>query len=264
MDWNKTKNLFIVVFLVLDIFLVYQFLDYRSAKLKYNKETTSEEQLKADNITYPTLPVVTNKENMISGKPKEFNEKDFKASEGQTISIVNKTTLHSNLSSPIKLGSGDQKYTELENFMKKDIFAGEKYQKWGKSKDGKKLIYYQVYNGKVLFNNSHAMIEFTLNENNEVLFYHQTFLEKIEEFKQENQDIIPLKAIMSLYSRGYLPQDSKITTMELGYYTLIKDIEASQSLVLVPTWHIRVNGEEDYFVNAIESQVLTIEDKLTE
>ena len=38
MDWNKTKSLFIIVFLILDIFLLYQFIDFKAAKLEINKK----------------------------------------------------------------------------------------------------------------------------------------------------------------------------------------------------------------------------------
>ena len=257
MDWNKTKGLFIVVFLILDVFLLYQFLDFRAAKLEINKESTIEERLKAEGIKYDGGTQERVSEKTISAKAKEFNKEELAILKDQTFIIDNKRTIRSNLNKPIPIGSGEGKYFELESFINKNVYSGSEYKFW--RKEDSKITYYQTYKGRLLFNNNNGALIFTLNEKGEVISYVQTHLDDIEEFN-ENQEIIPsVQAVGSLLNAGYLTEGSEVSKGELGFYTLI-EVSESNVLVLVPTWHFTVDKKEDYFVNGIEGQVLNTEE----
>ena len=257
MDWNKTKGIFIVVFLILDVFLLYQFLNFRAAKLEINKESTIEERLKAEEITYKAGAQERVSEKTISAKAKEFNKEELANLKDQTFIIDNKRKIRSTLNKAIPIGSGEGKYFELESFISKNIYAGSEYKFW--RKEDNKITYYQTYKGRLLFNNSNGALVFTLNEKGEVVSYVQTHLDEIEEFN-ENQEIIPsVQAVGSLLNGGYLSQKSVVSKGELGFYTLI-EVSESNVLVLVPTWHFTVDKKEDYFVNGIEGQVLNTEE----
>ncbi|KMY46224.1 hypothetical protein AC622_20205 [Bacillus sp. FJAT-27916] len=262
MDWNKTKSLFIIVFLILDIFLLYQFIDFKAAKLEINKETTLEEKLKDAGIVYSSMPSGSVTEKTISAKAKVFTESDIRGLKNQDAVLGDEHTILSQLEKPIAIGTGEGKYYELQTFMEKNITAGDSYKFW--RKEGQSIIYNQVYNGRMLFNNQNAQIVFQLNEKDQVVSYEQTMLDNIEEFN-DNQAIDPaVKALGSLLTNGYLTNGSKVTDPELGYYTLI-EVTESEILVLVPTWHFKVNGQEDYFVKGTDSEVLnTEEENLTE
>lgn len=257
MDWNKTKGLFIVVFLILDVFLLYQFLDFRAAKLEINKESTIEERLKAEGITYHVGTQERLREKTISAKPKEFSKEELNILKDQTVVIDNKRTIRSTLNKPIPIGTGEGKYFELESFIDKNVYSGSEYKFWRKE-DGK-ITYYQTYKGRLLFNNKNGALVFMMNDKNEVVSYVQTLLDDIEEFN-ENQEINPpIQAVESLLNGGYLSQGSEVSKGELGFYTLI-EVSESKVLVLVPTWHFTVNKQEDYFVKGIEGQVLNTEE----
>lgn len=262
MDWNKTKSLFIIVFLILDIFLLYQFINFKAPKLEVNKETTVEEKLKNAGIEYSSMPSDTITEKTISAKAKVFSDSEISSLKKQDAVLGDENTIVSKMEKPIAIGTGEGKYTELETFMKKEITGGTSYKFW--SKEEKAIIYNQVYNKRVLFNNPNAQIVFQLNEKDEVVGYEQTMLDNIEEFN-ENQEIKPaVEALGSLLTNGYLENESKVTNPELGYYTLV-EVTESEILVLVPTWHFKVNGQEDYFVKGTDSEVLnTEEENLTE
>ena len=262
MDWNKTKSLFIVVFLVLDIFLLYQFIGFKMTKLEVNKESTVEEKLEAAGIKYSSMPGGSVTEKTISAKAKVFTEKDISTLKNQNAVLGDENTIVSTLETPIAIGTDEGKYFDLEAFLKKEITGGTSYKFW--SKEDKTIIYSQVYNERVLFDNQDAQIVFQLNEKNEVVGYEQTMLDNIEEFN-ENQAIKPaVDALGSLLTNGYLSDGSEVTNPELGYYTLV-EVTESEILVLVPTWHFKVNGQEDYFVEGTGSEVLnTEEENLTE
>ncbi|MDQ7860055.1 hypothetical protein RCO48_00360 [Peribacillus frigoritolerans] len=52
MDWNNTKSIFIMVFFVLNIFLLYQFLEkINDSQYESFTESTTEELLKEDEIS---------------------------------------------------------------------------------------------------------------------------------------------------------------------------------------------------------------------
>jgi regulatory protein YycI of two-component signal transduction system YycFG len=51
-----------------------------------------------------------------------------------------------------------------------------------------------------------------------------------------------------------LKKKDKVTDVEFGYYTF--DLPLLNSQVLAPTWHIVVNGDTSYFVNAFEGQII--------
>ena len=257
MDWNKTKGLFIVVFLILDVFLLYQFLNFRAAKLEINKESTTEERLKAEGITYHAGTQERVSEKTISAKPKEFDKEELNSLKGQTLIIDNKRTIRSKLNKPIPIGSGEGKYFELENFIDNNVYSGSEYKFWRKE-DGT-ITYYQTYKGRLLFNNKNGALVLTLNENDEVISYVQTHLDDVEEFNENQEIISPIQAVESLLNGGYLSQGSEVSKGELGFYTLI-EVSESNVLVLVPTWHFTVDNKEDYFVNGIEGQVLNTEE----
>lgn len=257
MDWNKTKGLFIVVFLILDIFLLYQFLNFRAAKLEINKESTTEERLKAEGIAYDSTTQERISEKTISAKPKEFDKEELNILKGQTPIIDNKRTIRSKLDSPVPVGAGEGKYFELESFIDNNVYAGNEYKFW--RKENKTITYYQTYKGRLLFNNKNGALVFTLNENDEVVSYVQTHLDDVEEFNENQEIISPTQAVESLLNGGYLSQGSEVSKGELGFYTLI-EVSESNVLVLVPTWHFTVDDKEDYFVNGIEGQVLNTEE----
>src|SRR5699024_4197730 len=82
MQWDQIKNLLIVSFLILDVYLFVQFLDKKEqADIGILEQHTSsiEEQLKDDRITYEPLPVEEYEETFISVKQHEFTEADLKA-----------------------------------------------------------------------------------------------------------------------------------------------------------------------------------------
>lgn len=62
MEWNRTKTIFIIVFLILDIFLAFQYFDKRSNnQFPILEKSTLQEDMKADHISYGNLSKETSK-----------------------------------------------------------------------------------------------------------------------------------------------------------------------------------------------------------
>ena len=94
MDWSKTKVVFIVIFLVLDIFLFTQYQQkQRSIQLEYLTHTSIEETLDISKENLEKLPRNVETLSYISATPKVFRYADLdkKISEtNQSVKIVGK------------------------------------------------------------------------------------------------------------------------------------------------------------------------------
>ena len=81
-DWNNTKSIFIMVFFVLNIFLLYQFLEkINDSQYESFTESSTEELLKEDEISIET-PLPKQKSGSIPDCPKQdFREERYTAPE---------------------------------------------------------------------------------------------------------------------------------------------------------------------------------------
>ncbi|MFD1734975.1 two-component system regulatory protein YycI [Bacillus salitolerans] len=253
MDWSKTKTIFIIVFLILDLFLAFQFVEKRDQnQLGIIAETTLEDQLEANEISYVDLPKETIKETYITGKSKEFIANEVEALQGQIPEIINNTKLESVFETPVPIEEETAEW--LNTFVKNHVLEGGSYMFWGYEEQHKLLLFFQHYNGKPVYYNQNALLAIHVNEENEMIGYEQTLLVDIEEMMVggNKQEILPpIKAIENMYKRNDLKPGSKVTKVELGYFTLVPDAQ-----VFVPTWHFIVNNKENFFINAFEGQII--------
>ena len=61
-------------------------------------------------------------------------------------------------------------------------------------------------------------------------------------------------------AKNLLKPNSQITSMKLGYSTLV---QLTQKQVFAPTWEVRVkspDGTEEFFINAFEGKVIEFKD----
>lgn len=262
MDWSKIKTIFIITFLILDVYLLFQFMKILDAN-KYEVITGAsiEEKLKADEIKYGEIPKTLMKAQYLSAKPKIFTEEDIKKLKKQKVALkVPSTTLIVNLEKPFQLSSKFEP-AELATFLKDNVLYGEHYQFWGRNDEQRTITYFQTYETFPLYQNINGMITFKYNEKKQIVSYQQSYLEEMEVLTAKEELLTPLKAIETLHQKGALKPKSNITKIELGYSTLVQ-LAASQ--VLAPTWRFEVNGKESLFVNAFEGQIIdfTNDDKL--
>ncbi|WP_429756588.1 two-component system regulatory protein YycI [Bacillus sp. S10(2024)] len=258
MDWNRIKTIFIVTFFILDLFLVFQFVDKKdSSQLDYTTETNIEEQMKADKITAENFPKEPTKDTYIMAKNRVFSDEDIHSLKNQTVSLQETNTLVSKLKEPFwnaKTTASDN-YSE---FLRSYVIDGQKYSAAGKV-EGSRVYFFQKYKDKPLFYNQHGMIVAELNEKKEIVSYTQTMLYEFKEMGDRNKelDIISARnALETLYTKTELKQGIHIKGAKLGYATVVAP-SSSNVQVLVPTWNLYTD-KMDYFVNAIEGQIIQL------
>lgn len=254
MDWSKTKTIFIVIFFILDIFLLTVFLNKHTAsQFEIIEETSIQDKLKNDDIKYHKLPDEVDKTPLITAKTKTFTKKEVENLHKQKASLTSdQTMIISHLDKSIPLEGNWQDH--LKNFVKDEVLHGDHYQYWGYDKDKKQIIFYQEFKGKKIFKNGSGQLLFEVNDNNEIDSYEQTMLEEIEENNKES--VLPAtQAVNNLYKNGMLKPNSTIKKAELGYYTLV---QLTESQVLSPTWHFAIEHKgkvDDLFVNAFDGSI---------
>ncbi|WP_180955268.1 two-component system regulatory protein YycI [Peribacillus deserti] len=255
MDWNKTKTIFILVFLVLDLFLVYQFIQKKnSSKLEFQTEASFEDRLKENNIKYDNVPREQElSEKYILAKSKIFKDDDIKTIKDQKV-INNRSSIYSTLKVPYQLNDPEDK-EEVEKFVREYILYATEYRYWQYNKEGSTINLSQTYKGKTLFMNQNGEIKLFLNKQKQVYAYNQTFLNNIEEFKEKEEVIPAIRAVETLFDKGKLEEKTEIKKAYLGYYTVVP---AKTTQVLTPTWHIVLDNKKDFFVNALEGQIFQV------
>lgn len=255
MDWSKIKTIFIITFLILDIYLLNEFIKIRDAS-QYDIMTQAsfEEKLKTDEIEYVSLPQTMIKDKLIIAKSKVFDEKDIEKLKGQQVTILDGTTLEAELEEPYKVSTPFE-LQQLRNFVKNNLLYGDQYEFWGVSEEESTITFFQEYQEKQFYHNINGKVTFFLNKDKEIIAYEQTLLEDIEEFSEKEEVLKPIQAIETLYEKRMLKPKSKVTEVELGYFTLV---QLTSSQVLAPTWHFVVNGNEHLFVNAFEGQIIEL------
>jgi regulatory protein YycI of two-component signal transduction system YycFG len=261
LDWSRIKTIFILTFLVLDLFLAIQYYQKRSNyQLDVIAESSIEEQLKENDITYGQLPKNSLKESYIAGNSKEFTEKTVAGMKGQSIEIY-KDVIQSRLKNLVKIPEKNRIFF-LENFVKEYVWNGSSYRFCRIDENSRTIYFCQIYKDRLIYNIESSVVEIKYNENREIYAYRQRYLEDLKDMvdKENVQEVLPaIKAIENLYVKDELKPGDSVTQVDFGYYTVIP-LSTGEKFI-APAWHLVVNEEQDYFVNAIEGQVNKIEEE---
>lgn len=199
MQWNQIKTLFILCFLVLNIYLLYLLLDKQKEAdigVIEREDATLEEQLESENITYGDLPDAEDKEAFLSVKQKKFEKEDKKDLDdfsNQESIILDDNFIISEYKDPIKIPS-DASAGTLSNLIKNDMLYSEEYEFWSWNEQFNVLVFFQEKNERPIYFNRNGIILVFLNEKNEAISYVQTMLGDTEEAEDKKSLIQPIKA----------------------------------------------------------------------
>ncbi|HLR79591.1 MAG TPA: two-component system regulatory protein YycI [Bacillota bacterium] len=255
MQWSRIKTLFILCFLVLDIYLLFIFLDKQKEAdiaILERPDMTIENQLEAENIKVGKLPEEQPDESFLSVKQKEFTDSEIQKLEKkdhQQLSVINDTLIFSQFDDPIAVPDKAKSETITE-LIKDQVLHPEEYVFWDWNKEFNVILFFQKKNDRPIYFNQNGMILFFLNDDNEIVSYTQTMLGEQEDRDDKKSIIKPIKAIETLYRWSQLNEGEQVTSMNMGYHTIVPLPDGVQ--VFVPTWKVTVNDERNYFVNAIE------------
>ncbi|WP_405098075.1 two-component system regulatory protein YycI [Oceanobacillus sp. FSL H7-0719] len=256
MQWGHIKTLFILSFLILNIYLVSAFID-RQQDVSYldNQELPIEDQLAAEKITYGDINVDVTESTYISVIRKLLTSKEIEllnGKEDQTIEVIDKNMIAAALEKPVSIPKNANREI-IEELIQEKVLYGNEYFLWNWNEELNLLVFFQKKEGQDIYYNENGLLLVYLNDNNEITHYTQTILGESEvqgDLVALNQ---PTQVIGILYKGNYLNRGDEITHVEPGYYSRIATEGGIQ--VFAPTWKVTVNDERNHFVNAIEGIV---------
>ena len=260
LDWNKTKTIFIVVFSILNIFLYSLYVKQRTEaqNVPLIGQTSIEEVLKQENITYSIPQNVKTNSSNISGRIISFTKEQLEGMKDQMMILTEgNTKIEAELNTPVTVLNEEGKYI-FDSFLMDYVYGGNEYSLWEIDKEAGKALFFQQAINEPIYYSPNAMLIVEWNEEGQVTHYSQKMLEDISDSDFNQKELLtPLEAVGTLATRGYLKQDSKVKEVTLGYSTLV---QLTETQVFAPTWNVRVelkDGQiENYFINAVEGKVI--------
>jgi regulatory protein YycI of two-component signal transduction system YycFG len=258
MQWGQIKTIFIICFLLLDIYLVVQIIDTdneaETGEMFLPDTTSLQDELQERNIIYENLPETTPKAAYISASWHSFTDEELEPLENQEI-MNNTDMVYSQFIEPIPLKKDGSDIVQL---VSENILYSDRYTYYHLNEDKNILIFFQHYNKQPIYYNNGGMLMVFLNENFEMTSYAQTMQEDIKTQIEEKEVSKPIEIVGVLLENNQLFSGDEIAEMELGYHTFFPFENGMQAFV--PTWKVTVktaNGSRIHFVNALDGQIIT-------
>ena len=256
MDWNKTKSIFIVVFLILNVFLYWQYLDaYNEAqRVQLLSEKEIESILNDENITYKNLLSDINEAPYITAKVKMYSLNELPEIPNMNYKLLTENQLQAIITRPVSLGT-DITTLKLTEFVQQFVYEGSEFSLWEVDEDARVATFFQNVNGHTLYYNVNGYVKIYWNVDNEIFMYEQAMFEKVEPLEQK-KIMAPLQIIDELYTENLLKTGDEIVDIKLGYSSLV---QITQTQLFTPTWEVRVKSDEEqqtFFVNAVDLKVI--------
>ncbi|WP_163969302.1 two-component system regulatory protein YycI [Oceanobacillus halotolerans] len=256
MQWGQIKTLFILCFLLLDIYLLLQYMEKQEQAdigVLEREESTIEEQLELEDITIEaSMEEEAIEEYYISARPKPFTEEDLSELEDRddiTYTTIDGTILAAQLEDTIVIPpEGSEVF--IRDIISSYVLHSDEYVYWGKNDNLNAYVFFQEKNDRPVYYNQNGMILVFFNEDNEMISYTQTMLGEADTRGDAKTLIEPIKAIETLYDTNEFYSGDTITTIDIGFHTRVPLENGVQ--VFAPTWKVTVNDTRNYFVNAIE------------
>jgi regulatory protein YycI of two-component signal transduction system YycFG len=150
----------------------------------------------------------------------------------------------------------EESYTE---FLDSFVLSGNQYELWSVDEEKGEATFLQTVEERPIYY-TQSLLTVHFNENGEIIRYEQRMFEDFEEFNTTKNIVQPTTALNTLYTREMLQAESTITSINLGYSTLV---QLTETQVFAPTWHIHVqlaDGQtDDFFINAVEGKVIELQ-----
>ncbi|MFS0673761.1 two-component system regulatory protein YycI [Ornithinibacillus sp. 179-J 7C1 HS] len=259
MQWGQIKTLFILSFLLLDIYLLVLVVQKQDDIGTLDSSAIEEEQrfLEVENISIPEdLPNTVPNESLMAIEPKTFNKEEIEeitSRENQEIIVVGDRYINSLLEEPFAIPENATS-DDIAQLLTSAVYLGNEYtfEYWDMERNI--LVFFQKKNERPIYYNQNGMLLVYLNDANEVVGYTQTVLGDLEVINEEEVLEKPLSAIKELYNNNLLYTNDTVTEVKLGYHNFFP-LESGRQ-VLVPTWKITINDDRTRLVDGFERKVI--------
>ncbi|WP_082232025.1 two-component system regulatory protein YycI [Halobacillus massiliensis] len=261
MQWGQIKMLFIISFLILDLFLLQQFLSKQDQAegLGTVQDTTLEESYRDQDIEIgDDVPEETPEIESLTASPGKFSDarvEQLQNINDQDVQIYGGELLVAALDDPVPIDADN-----AAEVVGDTVPFGSQYSYWGWSEERDRILFFQTSNSNTIFFNSAGVLIIDV-ANGEMTGYKATILDPEDAEGTISEELLsPSEVIQILFSEQIITSGDEVTSMTLGYHSAA-NLDPLQ--VFAPTWKVTVNGEEDHFVNAlaVEGQILKIDEE---
>ncbi|MGX8236740.1 two-component system regulatory protein YycI [Exiguobacterium undae] len=270
MDWSKAKTLLILTFLILNVYLAVQLIDRMVDPRIATTNADGKTVLKERKIDEKKLQPVSKEIGYLTA---EVDSSSLAPKPGSPIqdaitSVKNQIEWSVRLTKPHPLEAKAMR-DSATSFVQASVVYGTDYTFWKYDSKRKEMTFVQTYKEQPLYSTPQqsreddamigpSLLVLQLNDQKEIVSYKQRHLNKVVRQAQDVTLLSASESVIQLSEQGLFPASKRMTSQKLGYFCLMT--EGTKSVqILPPTWQIELNGEELYFVNAIDGGVQTIE-----
>lgn len=261
MDYRRIEWVFLIVFIFIDIYLVFNIWQspvQLSGKSTSNNVSNIRTEMQADHISVPAMNdkaetgyyLAANNTNYFS------NIKDLKNSDSHY--DTNTKIFNVSLVKPVTINSKSA-VKDIENFKNNPHYVpyGKEF-KYSEALSAKnRYVFVQNTSFGQIYDNRAQLVINT--KGNQIIGYKETYLGKVNSVRELQATISSWKALQTLYTYRELPKGSSIKWVKLGYSTLTN---IRQSTILLPTWVIGIANKDENTINvkrinAFSGQIIT-------
>ncbi|WP_411843101.1 two-component system regulatory protein YycI [Salinicoccus sp. HZC-1] len=250
MDWKLTKSLYILVFLIINLALI--FMLYNKQQESVQKIENKPDVLEETDIDISGIPEHEPMElSVLSGEIEDFEDVE----EIDEEDIEKMDDAHSII---VEYSEGDQapkmNRQSLEQYKAESIYRGENYEYDEVMSTENRMIFNQQFEDYPIFNHESARLVFR-GEGTEAEAYEQAHLTNLRENSYSTPTAVrdPKEGIIDLYQRDRISEEAVIENARLGYYIILND---GEQVMLRPKWEFRISDqgvEKTIYMDAISA-----------
>lgn len=243
MNFRKIEWIFLIAFVVLDIFLGFMFVQTSSStstKTSSDSATTVISEMRADNISFKNPNTKESTGYYIAGNNESGLKQHLSQLTEQTARVQSNGKLTSTLRT-VQALDGDNLKADLTSFMQQatNVIHGDEYvYDAALSSSGDYVFVQKVADGEILTGT--GQVHLIVNKNNQLTNYTQSYVNNVKTLREKAVTISEKKALVALYQYNQVSNNSRIVWGRLGYSRLLK---LKDSSVYVPTWIFAVRSK---------------------
>mgnify|MGYP004710904607 FL=1 len=268
MDFRRIEWLFLVAFIVIDIFLFAAFQRDTSGETdtssnRSSSDTTILKEMRADNISFKAPSKKSGEGYYISTSNNSSIKSSLTSLSNQTVRYQSDGTITSTFKTPITGVDTQHPDKTLDTVVSNStlILNGTDYTYNAKLSSRNTVVYTQeVADGPIY--SRYGEIRFSLTNAGPVTGYTQGYLANVSTLREKTETISERKALIWLYQYNQIPNNTKVVWTKLAY---TRYFNLKNSSVYIPTWVVAVKSNSGNnagvlqlkHVNAFTGAILT-------
>lgn len=245
MDFRRIEWLFLVAFIVIDIFLFAAFQRDTSGETdtssnRSSSDTTILKEMRADNISFKAPSKKSGEGYYISTSNDSSIKSSLTSLSNQTVRYQSDGTITSTFKTPITGVDTQHPDKTLDTVVSNStlILNGTDYTYNAKLSSRNTVVYTQeVADGPIY--SRYGEIRFSLTNAGTVTGYTQGYLANVSTLREKTETISERKALIWLYQYNQIPNNTKVVWTKLAY---TRYFNLKNSSVYIPTWVIAVRS----------------------